>query len=294
MYGSTEVSLFATSSPMTSGYLAGRSVPVGRAQDNVRLHILDEHLSPVPAATVGELYIAGERLARGYYGRPGRTAARFIPDPFGGAGQRMYRTGDLVRLTPDGLIDFVGRAGDQVKIRGFRVAVAEVETALASYPEVTHAVVVARDATDGNKRLIGYVVAASGDIDVAALRAHVRQALPEYMVPAAFVVIDALPLTPNGKLDRRALPEPDIESAAPYRAPESARQAALCAMFAEMLGASLVGMDDSFFDLSGNSLMAMRLIEHINSALGVELSIGDLFDAPTVADLDRQLEKDSQ
>ncbi len=293
MYGSTEVSLFATSSPMTSGYRAGSSVPVGRAQDNVRLHILDEHLSPVPAGTVGELYIAGERLARGYYRRPVRTAARFVADPFGGGGQRMYRTGDLVRLTPDGLIDFVGRAGDQVKIRGFRVAVAEVETPLASYPGVTQAVVVARDAQEGGKRLIGYVVAAGGHIDVAALRAHVRQALPEYMVPAAFVVIDALPLTPNGKLDRRALPEPDIESTETYRAPESERQEALCAMFAEMLGAPLVGIDDSFFDLSGNSLMAMQLIERINSALGVELSVTDLFDAPTVADLDRQLEKDS-
>jgi amino acid adenylation domain-containing protein len=294
MYGSTEVSLFATSSPMTSGYQAAGSVPVGRAQDNVRLHILDEQLSPVPAGTVGELYIAGERLARGYYRRPGQTAARFIPDPFAGAGHRMYRTGDLVRLTTDGLIDFAGRAGDQVKIRGFRVAVAEVETALTSYPGVTHALVVAKEAEDGGKRLIGYVVAAGGDIDVAALRARVRQALPEYMVPAAFVVIDALPLTPNGKLDRRALPEPDIESTASYRAPESARQEALCAMFAEVLGAPRVGIDDSFFDLSGHSLMAMRLIEHINSALGAELSIADLFDAPTVADLDRQLEKGSQ
>jgi acyl carrier protein len=206
----------------------------------------------------------------------------------------MYRTGDLVKLTPAGLIDFVGRAGDQVKIRGFRVAVAEVETALASYPQVTQAVVVAKDATGGDKRLIGYVVAAGDGIDVAALRAHVRRALPEYMVPAAFVVIDALPLTPNGKLDRRALPEPGIESAAFYRPPGSDRQAVLCAMFAEVLGAPRVGLDDSFFDLSGQSLMAMRLIEHINSALGAELSIADLFDAPTVADLDRQLEKGSQ
>jgi amino acid adenylation domain-containing protein len=294
MYGSTEVSLFATSSPMTTGYRAGSSVPVGRAQDSVRLHILDEQLSPVPAGTVGELYIAGKRLARGYYGRPGRTAERFVPDLFGEPGQRMYRTGDLVKLTPAGLIDFVGRAGDQVKIRGFRVAVAEVETALASYPQVTQAVVVAKDATGGDKRLIGYVVAAGDGIDVAALRAHVRRALPEYMVPAAFVVIDALPLTPNGKLDRRALPEPGIESAAFYRPPGSDRQAVLCAMFAEVLGAPRVGLDDSFFDLSGQSLMAMRLIEHINSALGAELSIADLFDAPTVADLDRQLEKGSQ
>ena len=279
---------------MTAGYQAGRTVPVGRAQDNLRLHILDEQFSPVPEGTVGDLYIAGERLARGYYGRPGRTAERYVPDTFGGSGQRMYRTGDLARLTPDGLIDFVGRAGDQVKIRGFRVAVAEVETALATYPGVSHAVVVASEAKDGDKRLIGYVVAASGDIDVSALRAHVRQALPEYMVPAAFVMISELPLTPNGKLDRRALPEPDIESEVPYRAPESARQATLCTMFAEVLGVRQVGIDDSFFDLSGQSLMAMRLIEQINSALGVKLSIADLFDAPTVADLDRELEKVSQ
>jgi amino acid adenylation domain-containing protein len=294
MYGSSEVSLFATSSPMTAGYQAGRTVPVGRAQDNLRLHILDEQLSPVPEGTVGDLYIAGERLARGYYDRPGRTAERYVPDPFDGSGQRMYRTGDLVRLTPDGLIDFVGRAGDQVKIRGFRVAVAEVETALATYPGVSHAVVVASEAKDGDKRLIGYLVAASGDIALAALRAHVRQALPEYMVPAAFVMISELPLTPNGKLDRRVLPEPDIESEGHYRAPESARQATLCTLFAEVLGVRQVGIDDSFFDLSGQSLMAMRLIEQINSALGVRLSIADLFDAPTVADLDRELEKISK
>src|SRR5579859_2711808 len=289
MYGSTEVSLFATCSPMTAGHRMGRSVPVGRAQDNVRLHILDEQLSPVPAGTVGELYIAGERLARGYYRRPGRTAERYVPDPFGGPGERMYRTGDLVKLTPDGLIDFVGRAAGQVKIRGFRVAVAEVETALASYPGVTHAVVVATGPEDGDKRLIGYIVAAGGDIDVAAVAAHVRQVLPDYMVPAAFAVIDSLPLTPNGKLDRRVLPEPEIEGAATYRAPESPRQAALCSMFAEVLGAQQVGIDDSFFDLSGQSLMAMRLIEQINSELGAELLIADLFDAPTVADLDRLL-----
>jgi amino acid adenylation domain-containing protein len=289
LYGSTEVSLFATSSPMTAGYRAGRTVPVGRAQDNVRLHVLDERLSPVPPGTVGELYISAERLARGYFRRPGRTAERYLPDPFGGPGQRMYRTGDLVKLTPDGLIDFVGRAGDQVKIRGFRVAVAEVETALASYPGVTHAVVVATGAEDGDKRLIGYVVAAGGDIDVAALRAHVRQVLPDYMVPAAIVVIDALPLTPNGKLDRRALPEPVIEATASYRPPETATQEALCAMFAEVLGVQRVGLDDSFFDLSGQSLIAMRLIKRINEALGAELSITDLFDAPTVAELDRQL-----
>jgi amino acid adenylation domain-containing protein len=294
-YGATEMSSFITNSPMRAPYSMGLTVPVGRGMDNTRLHVLDEQLRPLPTGEVGDLYVAGERLARGYYRRPGVTAERFVADPFAGAGQRMYRTGDQVRTRQDGLIEFVGRSGDQVKIRGYRVELAEIESVLARYHGLAHAVVVAREVEDGEKRLIAYVVGEAGeagtDVDIDGLRAHATELLPEYMVPSAFVTLGSLPLTPNGKVDRKALPEPVIEGPADYRAPETGRQETLCTLFAEVLGVPRVGLDDSFFDLHGESLMAMRLISSIQARLGVELLISDVFDAPTVAELDRQIEK---
>jgi amino acid adenylation domain-containing protein len=290
-YGATEMSSFITNSPMRAPYSMGLTVPVGRGMDNTRLHVLDRQLSPVPTGEVGDLYVAGDRLARGYYRRPAVTAERFVADPFAGAGQRMYCTGDQVRMRQDGLIEFVGRSGDQVKIRGYRVELAEVESVLARYQGLAHAVVVARQVEDGEKRLIAYVVGESGPVDVRGLRAHATELLPEYMVPSAFVPLDALPLTANGKVDRKALPDPPAEAASDYRAPETPRQEILCSLFAEVLGAPRVGVDDSFFDLHGESLMAMRLISSIQASLGVELLISDIFDAPTVAELDRQVER---
>ncbi|MER5425520.1 non-ribosomal peptide synthetase [Streptosporangium roseum] len=292
MYGATEMTLFSTHSPLTAPYEAGSVVAIGGPMDDVRLHILDDRLGPVPAGAVGELYISGRGVARGYFGRPDLTAERFVADPFGGAGERMYRTGDLMRRNDDGLLEFMGRANDQVKILGFRVELAEVEAVLARYPGLAHIAVVARETEAGEKRLVGYVVPETGDLDTPALRAHAMDSLPEYMVPTVFVTMDALPLTPNGKLDRRALPEPDFEAVAPYRAPRDARQEVLCSIFAEVLGVPRVGIDDSFFELGGQSLLAMRLVSRIRAVLGVDLSIGDLFDAPTVADLDRQLGSD--
>jgi amino acid adenylation domain-containing protein len=290
-YGATEMSSFITNSPMRAPYSMGLTVPVGRGMDNTRLHVLDEQLSPLATGEVGDLYVAGERLARGYFRRPGVTAERFVADPFAGAGQRMYRTGDQVRMRQDGLIEFVGRAGDQVKIRGYRVELAEVESVLARFHGLAHAVVVAREVEDGEKRLIAYVVGDKEEVDVDALRAHAAELLPEYMVPSAFVTLDALPLTPNGKVDRKALPEPVVAGSSAYRAPQSPRQEILCSLFAEVLGVPRVGIDDSFFDLHGESLMAMRLISSIQERLGTELLISDIFDAPTVAELDQQLEK---
>src|SRR5580692_10065370 len=244
-YGATETSAFITNSPMRAPDSMGLTVPVGRGMDNTRLYVLDEHLRPLPAGEVGDLYVAGDRLARGYYRRPDVTAERFVADPFARAGQRMYRMGDQVRMRQDGLIEFVGRSGDQVKIRGYRVELAEVE--------------------DGEKRLIAYVVAEAGQVDtgqfdIGGLRAHATELLPEYMVPSAFVTLDSLPLTPNGKVDRKALPEPVAEASSNYRAPQTARQEILCSLFAEVLGVPRVGLDDSFFDLHGESLMAMRLV----------------------------------
>jgi acyl-coenzyme A synthetase/AMP-(fatty) acid ligase/acyl carrier protein len=295
-YGSSELSLFVANSPMRAPYSLGPVVPVGRGMDNTRLHVLDEQLRPLPAGEVGDLYVAGGRLARGYYRRPGVTAERFVADPFAAVGQRMFRTGDQVRVRQDGLIEFVGRSGDQVKIRGYRVELAEVESVLARYHGLAHAVVVAREVEDGEKRLIAYVVAEAGQadtvqIDVGALRAHAKGLLPEYMVPSAFVTLDSLPLTPNGKVDRKALPEPVLEASANYRAPQTPRQEILCSLFAEVLGMPRIGLDDSFFDLHGESLMAVRLISSIQDRLGVELLVSDIFDAPTVAELDQQIEK---
>jgi amino acid adenylation domain-containing protein len=293
-YGATEMSSFITNSPMRAPYSMGPTVPVGRGMDSTRLHVLDEQLRPLPAGEVGDLYVAGDRLARGYYRRAEVTAERFVADPFAGAGQRMYRTGDQVRMRQDGLIEFVGRSGDQVKIRGYRVELAEVESVLARYQGLAHAVVVAREVADGEKRLIAYFVPEAGQVDVDRLRAHATELLPEYMVPSGFVTLDSLPLTPNGKVDRKALPEPVVDGLSAFRAPETARQEVLCSLFAEVLGVPGVGVDDSFFDLHGESLMAMRLISAIQACLGVELLMSDIFDAPTVAELDQQVGKAMQ
>lgn len=290
MYGSTESTLFATNSPMSAPYQPGSTVPVGRAMDSMRAYILDEDLRQVEPGVTGELYMAGIGVARGYVGRPDMTAERFVADPFGGPGERMYRTGDLVRWTDDGLVDFVGRADFQVKIRGFRVELAEVEAAIAKFAGLSHVAVVARELEPGDKRIAAYVVPDATGCDLAALRSYAIEVLPDYMVPAAFVELDALPLTPNGKLDRNALPAPDLEAAANYRAPHTATQELLCGIFTEVLGVPRVGLDDDFFDLGGQSLLAMRLISRIHATLGVELSIAVLFDNSTVAGLSAELD----
>ncbi|MEN3539934.1 non-ribosomal peptide synthetase [Microbispora sp. ZYX-F-249] len=293
MYGATEVTLFSTHAPIEAPY-DGTVVPVGGAMDGVRLHVLDEHLTPVPDGEAGELYIAGRGVARGYAGRPDLTAERFVADPFGPAGGRMYRTGDLVRRNADGLLEFVGRAGDQVKIMGFRVEPAEVEAVLARHRSLANVAVVARRTDTGDTRLIAYAVPESGDLDVAALRAHAKEWLPDYMVPSAFVPMATLPLTPNGKLDRRALPEPDLDGGSAYRAPADPTQVLLCSVFAEVLGVPRVGVDDSFFELGGQSLLGMRLVNRIRAVLGVELTLTELFDAPTVAALAQTLTEGAQ
>jgi amino acid adenylation domain-containing protein len=288
-YGASEMTLYVTTTTMTAPYQASSTVPVGRPMDDVELYVLDERLRPLDTGQVGEVYIAGERLARGYLGRPGPTSERFVANPFGRPGTRMYRTGDLARWTADGLVDFVGRADAQVKVRGFRVELAEVESALAGYPGISEAVVVARRDEAGDQTLVGFVVGGPDVADEAALREHAGKLLPDYMVPSAFVVLDSLPLTPNGKVDRLALPVPAPAGSPDYRAPGTVRQELLCSLFADALGVARVGVDDSFFDLGGQSLSGVRLINLINKALDVELSIEVLFDLPTVAELDRYL-----
>ena len=285
MYGATEGTVFSAHHLLTRDTKLGKVVPVGDALTEIRIHILDGRLTPAPTGVIGEIYLAGEGVARGYIGQVGLTAERFVADPFGLPGSRMYRTGDLGRRNADGLIEFAGRDDSQVKILGFLVDLAEVEAALADYPGLAQVVVLAREREDGSKQLVGYVVPEPGELDLAALRAHARAKLPGYMTPAVFIPLDSLPLTANGKLDRAAMPEPDFNQVLTSRAPETPLQLTLCELFASVLDAPEVGIDDSFFQLGGQSLQAIRLQNRIGSALGVAVSVTTLFDSPTVAQL---------
>ncbi|MGE5827859.1 MAG: amino acid adenylation domain-containing protein [Micromonosporaceae bacterium] len=285
MYGATEGTVFSAHHLLTRDTELGKVVPVGDVLTGIRIHILDERLAPAPADVIGEIYLAGEGVARGYLGQAGLTAERFVADPLGRPGSRMYRTGDLARRNGDGLIEFAGREDSQVKILGFLVDLAEVEAALADYPGLAQFVVLVREREDGSKQLVGYVVAEPGGLDLAALRAHAKTKLPGYMVPAVFVRLDALPLTANGKLDRAAMPEPDFDQVLASRAPQTPLQQTLCGIFSSLLDVPEVGIDDSFFELGGQSLQAMRLCSRIGATVGVGVSMSTLFDSPTVAQL---------
>ncbi|MFG2227281.1 amino acid adenylation domain-containing protein [Streptomyces sp. NPDC048644] len=283
LYGPTEAAVDVTYHACRPGDRG--PVPIGRPVWNTRLYVLDAALAPCPPGIAGELYLAGDQLATGYLGRPALTATRFVADPYGPPGTRMYRTGDLARWTADGEVTYLGRTDHQVKLRGLRIELGEIEAALAADPAVSAACALVREDRPGDQRLVGYVTAADGqDPDPDALRRRLAAALPDHMVPGAFVVVDGFPLSPNGKLDRAALPAPE-SAAGGGRAPRSHQEETLARLFADVLGLPSVGVDDAFFDLGGTSLLAARLVTRVRAALGTELTIGTVFRAPTPAAL---------
>jgi mycobactin peptide synthetase MbtE len=283
-YGPTETVVNATSYPV-EGSQGTRVVPIGRPKINTQVHLLDDALQPVPVGVIGEIYIGGTHVARGYHRRPGLTAERFVADPFT-PGARLYRSGDLARRNADGDIEFVGRADEQVKIRGFRIELGEVGAAISVDPSVGQAVVLTADLPHLGKSLVGYVTPADSagreTVDLERIRARVAAALPDYMTPAAYVVLDEIPITAHGKIDRTALPEPEIAAKAQYRDPATVTERRIAALFSSLLGHDRVGVDDSFFDLGGHSLVATKLATAIRSECEVELGIRDIFELATV------------
>jgi amino acid adenylation domain-containing protein len=292
-YGPTENTTFTCCHRMVRPEEAGTPVPIGRPIANTWAHVVDRAGQPSPAGAPGELWAGGDGLARGYFGRPGLTAERFVPDPFGAPGGRLYRTGDLARHLPDGTLEFLGRIDQQVKIRGFRIEPGEIEAALAAHPGLEAVAVVPRDAAPGDRRLVAYVVPRPGWVlAFDELLGLAAERLPAYMVPAAFVALAALPLTANGKVDRRALPAPDWaadwagrETAPSAAGPRNTTEELLVRLWAELLGREpgQVAVDDDFFALGGHSLLATRLISRIREDLRVELPLRSLFEAPTPA-----------
>ncbi len=290
MYGPTETTTFCLYEQVEHVAEDARSVPLGHATGNQRIYLLDGALSPVPRGVPGEAYVGGGGVARGYLDRPGLTAERFIPDPFSGQpGARMYRTGDRMRWRGERKLEFVGRLDEQVKIRGFRIEPGEVEAALSAHAEVREARVIVSEDARGEKRLVAYVV---GGVEADELREHLRRSLPEYMVPAAFVVLDALPLTPNGKLDRKALPAPELASPeGAYVAPRTPTEEVLAGVWAEMLGRQRVGAAESFFDLGGHSLLATRVAARVRGVFGVELPLRAVFERSVLRELAAEIDR---
>nr|WP_246013743.1 non-ribosomal peptide synthetase [Mycobacterium pseudokansasii] len=291
-YGPTETVINATSYQV-EGTQGTRIVPIGRPKINTQVYLLDAALQPVPVGVIGEIYIGGTHMAHGYHRRPALTAERFVADPFTPGG-RLYRSGDLARRNADGDIEFVGRADEQVKIRGFRIELGEIAAAISVDPSVGQAVVIATDLPGLGKSLVGYVTGSDGGaetVDVDRIRARVAAALPDYMTPAAYVVLDEIPITTHGKIDRDALPQPEIASAAEYREPSTASERTVAGLFTQLLGHDPVGVDDSFFDLGGHSLVATKLVAAIRSECGVELGIRDVFELVTVGRLAERVDQ---
>ncbi|WP_157224055.1 non-ribosomal peptide synthetase [Nocardia paucivorans] len=291
MYGITETTVHVSFLSLDEQTVDNPASVIGRALPGLDAFVLDDRLHPAPVGVAGEIYVAGDQLTRGYLGRPGLTATRFVANPFGPPGSRMYRSGDIGRwagFAGRANLEYAGRGDQQVQLRGFRIELGEIEAALLRCPGIGQAVALVRTDGPAGDRLIGYVVPAAEQqvhVEPAQVRAQVAEFLTDYMVPDAIVVLDALPLTPNGKLDRKALPEPKVTGSAPYRAPTNPLEKAVAGVFAELLGTDRVGLDDDFFALGGNSLLATRAVARINEALAADVAVRELFESPTVAEL---------
>ncbi|HEX4606131.1 MAG TPA: amino acid adenylation domain-containing protein [Candidatus Angelobacter sp.] len=288
LYGPTEATIWSNVHCIQNADVSDNAPPVvtiGKPLSGYQIYVLDHCLEPRPVGVVGDLYIAGQALARGYLRRPGLTAERFLADPFAVAGSRMYCTGDLARWRSDGTLEFLGRADQQIKLRGFRIELGEIESVLKSQPGIAQASVIVRHDNASGKELVAYLVPVDGEaFDAALLQRNLGARLPEYMVPSAFVALEALPLTPNGKLDRRALPVPQRQGKV-FRAPRTPEEEILCGIFASVLSLERVGVDDNFFNIGGHSLTATRLVSQIRSTLQADVPLKLLFEAPTVAQL---------
>ncbi len=286
-YGPTETTVGATLCRLEPDLGNDRPTPIGRPSAGARLFVLGARLNMVAPGSVGELYIAGGGLSRGYLKRPGLTAERFVACPFGPPGARMYRTGDLVRWRADGQLEFFGRVDGQVKLRGFRIELGEIEALLARHGSVGHAAAVVREDRPGDRRLVGYAAPATpgGRVDVPGVLALARNTLPDYMVPSIVVPLPSLPLTLSGKLDRRALPKPDFSAAGDGKEPRTEDEAAVCELFGDLLGLSSVGVTDGFFQLGGHSLLVAQLVRRVQKRLGVRVPLAMVFQRPTPAGL---------
>jgi hypothetical protein len=286
LYGPTEATVDVTAWTVPFPVMEN-IIPIGRPIANTRIYILDSQGDPVPIGVIGELYIGGVGVARGYLNREGLTAEKFVKDPFAReSGARMYRTGDLGRYLSDGNIEFLGRSDFQVKLRGFRIELGEIEARLSEYPGVKEVVVLAREDGPGEKRLVAYFTADT-EFSAEDLRLYLSSSLPEYMVPAAYVRLERMPLTPSGKLDRKALPIPETGAYAVsgYEEPQGETEILLAGVWSELLHVERVGRHDNFFALGGHSLLAVRIITRLRQALGVEVEIRELFLHPVLADL---------
>jgi acyl carrier protein len=290
-YGPTESKTFACCYPISRPLKKTlTSVPIGRPISNTRLYILDAQMAPVPVGVTGELYISGDGLARGYLISPELTAERFIHNPFSdGTQARLYKTGDLARYLPDGNIEFLGRLDHQVKIRGFRIELGEIEAVLGKHPAVKDAIVLASEDDPGEKRLVAYIVSKERmELSIIELRNYLKEKLPEYMLPSAFVSLKKLPLTPNGKVDRKALPVPNQERpelGETFVAPRTPVEKKLAEIWTRVLGLDQIGINDNFFELGGHSLLATQVISQVINLFGVKVPLRFLFQAPTVADM---------
>jgi amino acid adenylation domain-containing protein len=288
LYGPAEAAIDSTYWRCQRNSSSQTCVPIGRPVANARTYILDEHLQPVPIGVTGELHISGMGLARGYHNRPELTTEKFITNPFI-PGSRLYKTGDLARYLPDGSIEFLGRKDHQVKIRGFRVELEEIEHVLNQHAGVKTSVTTVREDAPGDKKLVAYWVSRNGPVDSQELRAFLRNRLPDFMVPAAFVALPALPLNPNGKVDRKALPRPEFESADDSAPPTTLAEIILARIWREILGLKQVSIHDNFFEVGGHSLLAIRLLNRINRTLKLELPVRVIFQNPTIEALAKHL-----